>query len=80
MFYVYLIQSEDFPQHRHVGFTTDLKQRIKTHNAGGSVHTAKYKPWRLVGYHAFSDKRKAQEFEWYLKTGSGNAFANKCLW
>ena len=80
MFYVYLIQSEANPERRYVGFTTDLKQRIKTHNAGGSVHTAKYKPWRLVGYHAFSDKRNAQEFEWYLKTGSGKAFANKRLW
>jgi putative endonuclease len=80
MFYVYLIQSEANPERRYVGFTTDLRQRIKTHNAGGSVHTAKCKPWRLVGYHAFSDKRKAQEFEWYLKTGSGKAFANKRLW
>ena len=80
MFCVYLIQSEASPDRRYVGFTTDLKVRIKTHNAGGSVHTAKYKPWRLVSYHAFSEKRKAQEFEHYLKTASGRAFANKRFW
>ena len=80
MFYVYLMQSESFSDQRYVGFTTDLKSRMTTHNAGGSVHTAKYRPWRLVSYHAFSEKRKAQEFEHYLKTGSGRAFANRRLW
>jgi putative endonuclease len=80
MFYVYLIESNACLERRYVGFTTDLKVRIKTHNAGGSVHTAKYKPWCLVSYHAFSDKRTAQEFEHYLKSASGRAFANKRFW
>ncbi len=80
MFYVYLIQSEAFPDRRYTGFTADLKERLKTDNAGKSPHTSKYKPWTLVSYHAFSDKRSAQEFEYYLKTGSGTAFAKKRLW
>ena len=80
MFYVYLIQSETFPQQRYVGFTTDLEKRIAAHNAGGSIHTSKYKPWKLISYHAFADERKAKEFEYYLKTGSGRAFGNKRLW
>jgi predicted GIY-YIG superfamily endonuclease len=77
MFYVYLIQSKTFPEQRYIDFTTDLKTRIDTHNARGSVHTSKYEPWKLIGYHAFSEKRRAQEFEYYLKTGSGKALANK---
>ena len=80
MFYVYLIQSEVFPKQRYVRFTTDLKKRIAAHNAGGSVHTSKYKPWTLISYHAFADKRRAQEFEYYLKSGSGKAFAKKRFW
>ncbi len=80
MFYVYLIRSKAFPKQRYIGFTTDLKKRIDTHNAGGSVHTSRYKPWKLISYHAFSEKRRAQEFEYYLKTGSGKAFANKRFW
>ncbi len=80
MFYVYLIRSEANPEQRYVGYTTDLKSRIATHNAGGSIHTAKYIPWKLVSYHAFADKRKAQEFEYYLKSGSGIAFAKKRFW
>ncbi len=80
MYYVYLIQSEAFAEQRYVGFTADLKKRFAAHNAGGSKHTAKYKPWKLVSYHAFAEKRKAQEFEYYLKSGSGKAFGKKRLW
>ncbi len=80
MYYVYLIQSDSAPERRYTGFTSDLKKRLAEHNSGQSVYTAPYVPWRLVSYHAFVDKRKAQEFEHYLKTGSGQAFANKRFW
>ena len=80
MYYVYLIGSDAHAAPRYVGFTTDLKKRLAAHNAGKSLHTAKYRPWSLVSYHAFADKRRAQEFEHYLKSGSGKAFANKRFW
>ena len=80
MFYVYLLQSESDPAQRYIGYTADLKQRVIDHNTGKSRHTAKYKPWKLISYHAFADKSKAQEFEHYLKTGSGQAFANRRFW
>ena len=80
MFYVYLLQSEDYPDQRYVGLTTDLKQRFAEHNAGKSPHTSKFRPWRLVTYVAFSDLAKATAFERYLKSGSGHAFARKRLW
>lgn len=80
MHYVYLICSEAFPKQTYVGFTADLKERMAAHNAGKSKHTAKHLPWKLVSYHAFADERKAREFEHYLKSGSGQAFANKRFW
>jgi putative endonuclease len=80
MFYVYMLQSEARPDERYTGFTTDLKQRLKKHNEGASIHTAKYRPWRLVSYLAFENERRAREFEHYLKSGSGKAFANKRFW
>jgi hypothetical protein len=43
-------------------------------------HTpARYKPWRIKTYVAFSDEKRAVAFEKYLKSGSGRAFANKRL-
>ncbi len=80
MYYVYLLRSINFPDKTYIGFTEDLKTRMHAHNAGESKHTAKFVPWQLASYHAFADKRKAQEFEHYLKTGSGKAFANKRFW
>jgi putative endonuclease len=47
---------------------------------GRSPHTAKYKPWKLVAYVAFSNEEKALAFEKYIKSGSGRAFAEKRLW
>jgi hypothetical protein len=35
--------------------------------------------WRLKTYVAFSDRQKAVEFEKYLKSPSGRAFAKKRL-
>jgi putative endonuclease len=80
MYYVYLLQSESHPGQRYIGFTGDLRTRLKTHNGGGSPHTSKYRPWKLVTYLAFSEKTTALAFERYLKSGSGHAFANKRLW
>ena len=80
MYYVYLLRSVNFPEQTYCGYTEDLKKRLKEHNTGKSKHTAKYAPWELVSYHAFRESQKAREFEYYLKTGSGKAFANKRLW
>jgi putative endonuclease len=80
MHYVYLIRSIASPSRTYIGFTSDLRERIAVHNAGGSKHTAKYAPWELVSYHAFANEKRAREFEYYLKTGSGQAFAKKRLW
>jgi len=78
--YVYLIQSVSFPDQRYVGATSNLKGRLEAHNEGRSPHTSKYKPWQLITYLAFSEESKAVDFEQYLKSGSGHAFANKRLW
>ena len=71
MHYVDLIESCACPERRYVGSTLDLKTRIKTHNAGGSAHTAKYTPWSLVCFIAFSDIRKAKSSSTYSKLAPG---------
>ena len=80
MYYVYLLRSINHPDQTYIGFTEDLKVRLKAHNQGQSSHTSKFKPWELVTYISFSDRAKALAFEKYLKSHSGKAFANKRLW
>lgn len=77
MYYVYHLQSENNPDRYYVGLTSDIERRLEEHNSGKSVHTNKFKPWKLVTYSAFTDKSKAEKFEAYLKTSSGRAFAKK---
>jgi predicted GIY-YIG superfamily endonuclease len=80
MYHVYLIKSIAYPEVLYVGYTLNIESRLETHNAGGSIHTAKYKPWELVMFLSFRDELKAKEFEQYLKSQSGRAFAKKRLW
>jgi predicted GIY-YIG superfamily endonuclease len=80
MTFVYLLKSVACPKQRYIGLTSDLEKRFVAHNEGQSPHTAKFKPWKFLTYLAFSEESKAVEFERYLKSGSGRAFANKRLW
>jgi len=80
MFYVYLIKSLNFSDQKYVGCTDSLSERLETHNSGGSIHTRSYRPWKLVMFLAFPQKETAYEFEKYLKSGAGRAFAKKRFW
>lgn len=77
--YVYILESTQFAGQRYVGFTTDLRARLKAHNAGRVPHTSKYRPWEIKTAVAFRDRYRALRFELYLKSGSGRAFASKRL-
>ena len=80
MKYVYLIQSVDHPGQRYIGLAADLEDRLSKHNEGGSPHTSKFRPWKLVAFTGFQDEEKAAAYERYLKSGSGRAFASNHLW
>jgi predicted GIY-YIG superfamily endonuclease len=67
------------PCRLYIGYTEDLRLKMNAHNNGSSTHTSKYRPWILT-YLGFSDKYRALDFERYLKTSSGKAFAKKRLW
>ena len=79
MFFVYILQSEKFPERFYTGLTSDVSVRLAEHNEGKSIHTNKFKPWKIKTYIAFSDLNSAQNFERYLKTSSGRNFAKKRL-
>ncbi len=79
-YYVYLIRSIKCPNTVYVGYTINFKQRLETHNSGGSIHTKKDRPWELVVCMAFKDMCCAKKFERYLKSQSGRAFSSKRFW
>jgi putative endonuclease len=79
VFYVYILRSVNHPAQAYIGSTEDLRARLAQHNAGRSIHTNKFKPWKIQAYVALQQKESADRFERYLKTGSGRAFANRHL-
>jgi len=80
MYYVYLLRSIKNPEKTYIGYTTDLNGRLEKHNSGGSIYTSTDRPWKITSYHCFENESKALDFEKYIKTGSGHAFAKKRLW
>ena len=78
-YYVYILQSGKNPNCFYGGFTENLKERLAEHNAGKSTHTRPLRPWRIKTCIAFTERQAALDFERYLKTASGRAFAKKRL-
>lgn len=77
MYYTYILESLKFPTQRYIGYTSNLEKRLREHNSGKCSHTSKFKPWKIRTYVAFEELEKARQFEKYLKSGSGYAFAKR---
>lgn len=77
MFYTYGLRSIEHPGRYYTGHTSDLKMRLAEHNRGKCAHTSKFAPWKIHCYFAFHTESLARNFEQYLKSGSGRAFAKK---
>jgi predicted GIY-YIG superfamily endonuclease len=76
MYYTYILLSSK----SHIfyfGSTIDLKIRVAQHNNGMVKSTKSHLPWKLIWYGAFETEKQARDFELYLKSGSGKAFAYK---
>lgn len=70
MFYVYVLKLLK-DNSLYVGYSSNLKQRIKSHKDGKNFST-KYKlPLELIFYEAYKEKSDAKRRENYLKTTKG---------
>ena len=74
---VYILRSLNDPERHYVGVTSDVAARLSAHNSGQSPHTARHRPWRLVVVLRFQHESSAVDFEKYLKSGQGRAFAQR---
>ena len=78
MFYIYVLHS-DADCGLYIGFSTDLRRRLKEHQAGAAFATSYRGPWRLIYYEAYYEEQDALGREQYLKSGSGRRFLKKQL-
>ncbi len=62
------------------GITSDLKGRLKDHNSGaGGLYTKKNRPYKLIYYEAYLNKKDAIKAEKFYKTGYGREILRKKL-
>ena len=78
MFYIYVLQSES-DDGLYIGFSTDLRRRLKEHQEGKSFATSYRKPWRLIYYEVYLEEEDALGRERYLKSGGGRRFLQSQL-
>ncbi|MCE3227988.1 MAG: hypothetical protein K0S32_2539 [Bacteroidetes bacterium] len=78
MWIVYILKCIDGTY--YVGCTGNINDRIARHERGEVSYTSTRLPFQIVHQSVFYDKYKAFEFENYLKSGSGRAFAIKRLY
>jgi len=75
--YVYILQNER--GYKYVGLTDDIDDRLARHNREEIPSTSKYRPWKMIHFSAFEMRKKAAEYEKYLKSGSGRTFTQRHL-
>lgn len=76
MFYTYILRNYETNRY-YVGYTNDLKNRLKEHLSGNVQSTKSDLRYQLEWYCGFKTEKQAVIFEKYLKSGSGIAFMKK---
>ena len=67
-YFVYLIGSyRNNKLTTYVGYTNNLKNRIKLHNKGRGAKFTKGRKWKIMYYEKYTNRRKAMIREIYLK-------------
>ena len=69
-YYVYILKSKT-SNFLYVGYSEDLKSRIKSHNKGENKSTKAYVPLEIIHYEAYRNKTDAKRREKYFKTTKG---------
>jgi putative endonuclease len=75
--FVYLLQNQRGGQ--YVGQSENLNARLQTHNEGSVIATKNGRPWHIEWFCGFREKKRAIQFEKYLKSGSGRSFRDRHL-
>jgi len=78
MYYVYVLRSEK-DRKLYVGYTKDLKVRIKMHNGGKVKSTRNRTPFKLIYYEACLNQQDALKREKYLKSNYGKRYIKSRL-
>ena len=66
-YYVYMLKSQSIKPVTYVGYTNNLNNRIKLHNAGKGAKFTRGRKWSLIYKEKFKSKKEAISREYYIK-------------
>ncbi len=66
-YYVYMLKSKSNKPVTYVGYTNNIKKRIKLHNSGKGAKFTKGRKWELIYKEKFKSKKEAISREYYIK-------------
>ena len=66
-YYVYMLKSLEKKIVTYVGYTSDIKKRIKLHNLGKGAKFTRGRKWKLIYKEKFNSKKEAILREYYIK-------------
>ena len=66
-FYVYMLKSNGKKAVTYVGYTKDLKERIRLHNSGKGAKFTRGRKWKLIYKEKCNTKNQAILREYYIK-------------
>ena len=67
LYYVYMLISKSDKPVSYIGYTNNLKKRIKLHNSGKGAKFTRGRKWKLIYKEKFRSKSKAISREYYIK-------------
>ena len=67
IYYVYMLKSKGIKQVTYVGYTNNLKKRIRLHNSGKGAKFTRGRKWMLIYKEKFKSKKEAISREYYIK-------------
>ena len=66
-YYVYMLRSLKEKTLTYVGYTSDIKKRIKLHNLGKGAKFTRGRKWKLIYKEKYNSKKEAISREYYIK-------------
>ena len=65
--YVYILKTKKGFKKTYVGYSTDVKNRLKKHNSSRGAKATRGYEWEIIFIKKFLLKSKALSFEYHLK-------------
>lgn len=77
-YYIYILESLK-NNSLYVGYTNNIKKRLREHNCGLNFSTKPYQPWHIIHIEAYRNEKDVKRREKYLKNSQGVRLLKRML-